>query len=111
MFLGVIAAGVAVYTGLISIPWLTKPPEHSARYYPTDTLAYTWFTLYPSSDQRRVARDIWGRLDDRRAFRNLVEDFEDLVEEETGFEIEEDILTWIGAEISAAVLDFDLGKV
>ena len=108
MFLGVIAAGVAVYTGLISIPWLTKPPEHSARYYPTDTLAYTWFTLYPSSDQRRVARDIWGRLDDRRAFRNLVEDFEDLVEEETGFEIEEDILTWIGAEISAAVLDFDL---
>ena len=101
-------AAAAVYYGLIPIPWLTKPPEHSARYYPPDTLAYTWLTLYPSADQRRDAEEIWGHLDERRAFRDLVRDVEDFVEDETGFDIEDDILTWIGAEVSAAVLDFDI---
>ena len=99
---------VAAYYGLISIPWFAKSPEHSARYYPTDTLAYTWLTLYPSAGQRREAEEIWSRLDERRAFRHLVKDVEDFVEDETEFDIEDDILTWIGAEISAAVMDFDV---
>ena len=107
VFLALGGVAVAAYYGFISIPWLSKPLEHSTRYYPTDTLAYTWFTLYPSNGQRREAEEIWGRLDERRAFRNLVEDFEDFVEDETRFDIEDDILTWIGAEISAAVIDFD----
>ena len=101
---------VAAYYGFISIPWFAKQPEHSARYYPSDTIAYTWLTLYPSADQRRDAEEIWERLDERRAFRDLVKDVEDFVEDETGFDIEEDILTWIGAEVSAAVLDFDIDE-
>ncbi len=106
VFLALGGVAIAAGYGLISIPWLTKPPEHSARYYPTDTLAYTWFTLYPSDGQRREAEEIWGRLDERRAFRDLIKDVEDLVEDETGFDIEDDLLTWIGAEISAAVMGF-----
>ena len=108
VFLALGGVAAAANYGFISIPWLTKHPEHSARYYPTDTLAYTWLTLYPSNGQRRESEEIWGRLDERRAFRNLIEDFEDFVEDETAFDIEDDILTWIGAEFSAAVLDFDL---
>ena len=108
LVLGGVAA--AAYYGFISIPWFAKQPEHSARYYPSDTIAYTWLTLYPSADQRRDAEEIWERLDERRAFRNLVKDVEDFVEDETGFDIEDDILTWIGAEVSAAVLDFDIDE-
>ena len=111
LLVGLLALGgvaAAAFYGFIPIPWLTNPPERSARYYPDDTLAYTWLTLYPSADQRREAEEIWGRLDERRAFRSLVSDVEDFVEDETGFDIEDDILTWIGAEISMAVMDFDV---
>ena len=46
--LGVVAG---IYFGFLPNP-LLKVPEHSARYYPQDTLAYAWVTLYPGGGQR-----------------------------------------------------------
>ena len=37
--LAVIGVGSAVYFGIVSVPWSSAPPEHSARYYPDDVMA------------------------------------------------------------------------
>ena len=47
----VIGLFAGIYFGFIPNLFL-KPPEHSARYYPQDTLAYAWVTLYPGGNQR-----------------------------------------------------------
>ena len=105
--LAVVGVGSAIYFGIVSVPWSATPPEHSARYYPDDVMAYTWFTINPSMGQRGQMLDIWQRLDDMRDFREWVDDLEDEVDDETGIDLEDDVLPWVGGEFSAAILDID----
>ena len=44
--------GLAIYVAIRLAPWGATPPEHSARYYPPDVVAYVWLTLSPSGNQR-----------------------------------------------------------
>ena len=104
----VIAAGVGMYFGFIPNPFISlflKPPGHSARYYPEDTLAYAWLTLYPSDGQQADMQDIWERLNEFRAFRDLVDDLKEELEDETDINFEEDVKPWIGPEMSAGILE------
>ena len=109
---GVTAAGM--WRGFIPIPGPllallagAKEPEYSARYYPTDTLAYAWATLTPGDGQFEDMRDIWGRFNDYPAFADLVDELKDYFEDETGIDFEADVMPWIGPEIAAAVIEID----
>lgn len=102
----VLAVGVVagLYFGIIPNP-LLKPPEHSARYYPQDTLAYAWATLYPEGSQRGQLQELWARFNESRAFRNGLDDLYDAFEAETGADLEQDVLPWIGPEFSVGVIE------
>lgn len=102
----VLAVGIVtgLYFGFIPNP-LLKPPEHSARYYPQDTLAYAWATLYPDGSQRGQMGELWARFNESRAFRNGLEDLYDAFEEETGADLEQDVLPWIGPDFSVGVIE------
>ena len=110
---GIIVA-IGMWRGLIPVPSVLLPllvgggeREHTARYYPPDTLAYVWATLVPAGGQFEELQDIWERLDDSRAFRNLVDLAEDEFEEETGIDFETGVMSWIGPEFSAGLLEAD----
>ena len=55
---------IPVLGRLLSLLAGAKEPEHSARYYPPDTLAYAWATLLPSGGQSDDMRDVWQRFND-----------------------------------------------
>ena len=101
-------AGLALYLGWLPNPWLFfKSSEHSARYYPDNTLAYAWLTLNPGDGQRGHMMDIWNRLEEYSAFREWKDDTQDTIWRETGIDMEDDLLPWFGPEVSLGVLDFD----
>ena len=102
-----VVVGVVVYSGIVSVP-RGSTPEHSARYYPDDIMAYTWFTRDPSMGQRSQMSDIWQRFDGMRDFREWVDDLEDGLDDEVGVNLEDDLLPWLGDEFSAAILDIDM---
>ena len=104
--MGASGYGVAVYLGFFAIPFISNPPEHSARYYPDDVLAYSWMTLNPGGGQRRLMTDMFERLTDISTVREWQEELEDALEDE--FDVEpEDLGAWLGTEMSIAVMDFD----
>ena len=104
----VIGLFAGIYFGFIPNPFL-KPPEHSARYYPQDTLAYAWVTLYPGGNQRGQLRDLWERFNESRAFRNRLDDLFDSVEDETGLDLEQDVFPWAGPDFSMGVIELTDG--
>lgn len=115
IIIGVIAVGAAMYFRLLPIPGPilallvgAKEPEYSARYYPSDTLAYAWVTLTPGDGQFEDMREIWGRFNDYPAFADLIDELRDEFEEDTGIDFEMEVMPWIGPEISAALLDIDV---
>ena len=112
--LAIIGVGLAMYLRFIPIPGPilallvgTRPPEHSARFYPPDTMAYAWVTLVPSGAQLDHMQNTWDQLNEFRAFRRLVDDFRDEFEDETGLNFDDDIASWIGPDASAGFIDYD----
>ncbi len=101
------AVGAAIYFGFIPAFWLYEQPEHSARYYPADSVAYAWMTFNPSDGQRREMMQAWDRLNDIPSFRDVMDEWQELLEGETDIDFEQDVAPWIGPSISAAVMDID----
>ena len=69
MSVAIVAAGM--WQGFVPVPGLllallagAKDSEHSARYYPPDTLAYAWATLLPGGGQYADMRQVWDRFND-----------------------------------------------
>ena len=107
----VVVLTVAYFSGWLSnLVLLTRPAEYSARYYPDDTLLYGWVTLNPGDGQSEQMENIWAGFSDHSAFRNWTDDAEDSILDEYGVDLEDDVLVWIGPEISFAVRDIDLMK-
>ena len=107
VLIGVASVG-AIYFGLIPNPLLRlflDPPERSARYYPQNTEIYAWLTLYPGGSQQAAIKDTWERLNQYQAFRERYEEAQDDFEDLTGINLETDLLSWVGPEISAGVLE------
>lgn len=105
--LGAGAVGAAIYFGFIPVFWLYEQPEQSARYYPADSVAYAWMTFNPSGGQRRDMMQTWDRLNDIPSFRDVMDDWYELLEGETDIDFEQDVAPWIGPSISAEVMDID----
>lgn len=114
LLVAVIIVSIGMWRGWIPIPGVMLPflvgggkPENTARYFPPDTLAYSWATLAPAGGQLKEIQDIRERLDDSRAFRNLVDLAEDEFEEETGIDFETGVMSWIGPEFAVGLLEAD----
>ena len=112
-----IAVGLGMYFRLIPIPGPilallvdAKEPEYSARYYPSDTIAYGWITLVPGEGQVGEMEAIWERFNEYPGFRDLVDELKIDFLTETGIDFEEEVMPWIGPEISAGLIDFDLDQ-
>ena len=111
VFVAVVAVGLAMYFRLIPIPGPilallidAKPPEYSARYYPTDTLAYAWATLVPVDEQLSDMQDIWERFNEYTAFTEFIDEAQEEFEDATGINVETEVQPWIGPEVGAAVI-------
>ena len=114
LVVSVVAVGLAMYFRLIPIPGPllalligSKPPEYSARYYPPDTLAYAWLTLAPGDGQINDMQDIWQRFNEYPAFAEAVDEWRQDFTDETGLDFDEDVMSWLGLEIGAAVVEVD----
>ncbi len=108
------AIALAIYFRVIPVPMAllgvfarTRQPEFSARYYPPDTLAYTWVTLAPRDRQMRYMREIWQGFNEYPGFVSTVDDWKSGFTEETGISFDQDVASWIGPEVSAGILDID----
>ena len=115
VLVAVMAVGLLMYFRLVPIPGPilallvgVKEPEYSARFYPPETIAYGWMTLLPGEGQAADMQDIWERLNEYPGFKDLLEEAKAEFETETGINFDEEVLPWIGPEISGAVIDFDI---
>ena len=108
------AIALGIYFRVIPVPMSllgmfarTRQPEFSARYYPPDTVAYTWLTLAPRGRHLRHMREIWETFNEYPGFVSTIADWKDGFAEETGISFDADIASWIGPTISAGLLDID----
>ena len=100
-----------VLAGILPNPLLRlalNAPEHSARFYPADTVAYSWVTLYPEDGQRDQMMELWDRFNEFEAVTDLIEEWRQESEEEGIYSFEEDIMPWLGADASAGA--FEIGQ-
>ena len=104
--LGLSGYGIAVYLGFFSVPLVSKPAEHSARYYPDDVVSYSWMTLNPGGGQRRHMMQTLERIRDLPTVREWENDLEDVLDDAYNIEFD-DVAAWVGVEMSVAVMDFD----
>ncbi len=107
---GVLIAALAalIYFGIGPNPFIglfLDPPEHSARYYPRDTISYAWITLYPEDGQFDQMMDLLERFNELPEMEEILEDLQDEVEDESGFNFEEELETWVGVEVSVGLLE------
>ncbi len=112
--LAAMAIALGIYFGAIPVPMSllgmfarTTRPEFSARYYPPDTVAYTWATFAPQGRQMRYMRETWDRFNRYPGFVNGVDEAKSRFAEETGINFDRDIATWIGPTMSAGLLNLD----
>ena len=106
------AIALAIYFRVIPVPMYllgmfarTRQTEFSARYYPQDTVAYTWITLMPRGRQMRYVREIWQQFNEYPGFVDTVDDWKSEFSEETGISFDDDVAPWIGPTLSAGILD------
>ena len=116
LLIAIALAGLAMWRGLLPAPAPllallagARAPEHSARFYPENTIAYAWATLVPEHGQLPQMQEIWQGFNDFPAFRDLVKDAQEEFQGETGIDIADEILPWAGAEIAIGLLDFEAG--
>ena len=98
-----IIAGVAV---VIFLSNLSGSGEATARYLPARTEAYISINLRPGLGQLNRGRQVISKLESE----DVREKFEDAFDDwkiETGIDFEEDVASWIGTDITFAVLDDD----
>ena len=96
--------GVVPVPGFIWSPLTgAKSPEHSASYYPSDTLMYAWLTLAPGGGQFDDSREIWNRFNEIPEFETLYDEFQEEFEEDVEYDFE-DLKEWAGPDISAAIV-------
>ena len=97
------AVALAVY---FLVPGLRgSEPESTARYFPEDTFIYGWATFSPSLGQGKRMLDLWNRFEELPRFEEAVEDLLDDLEEETGIDFKEDVLPWVGPDLSLGVMN------
>ena len=81
------------------------PPDQTAKFLPDNTQIYFSLNFNPSNEQLRKLRDIFDRFREHPNFQDQIDDLLDEAEEETGIDVQEAVLPWLGPEVAVAVLD------
>ena len=81
-------------------------PEHQARYYPRDTIAFVWVTLVPEQGQKNRMTEIFQELSEYRSVEDWIEKLEEATEEFTGTNQATDIKRWLGPDLSAGIIQW-----
>lgn len=106
VYLLVIAVIVVVVVVFLFVRGLSQAGEVTAEFIPSSALVYSSINLRPGV----------GQIDNAREFGNLLrtDDFKDEeeqiledIEDETGFHPMDDIMPWLGTDVSFALLDLD----
>ena len=106
----VVTLSALVFFQILPNPFLDlliTPPEHSAHYYPRNTLVYTWLTLNPEKDQREQMIELWDHFNEIPEVEDDIEDWWDRLERQYHLNLEDDVTTWIGPDIAVSLLDID----
>ena len=100
----IVAAVVAVVVVLLLMRGMSRPGEATARFLPADTEVYISVNLRPGPEQMGLAHNVIDRLqtDD---FLDRRDDLLDDAEDETGIHFLDDVTSWIGTDVSLALLD------
>ena len=100
----IVAAVVVVVVVLLLLRGMSRPGEATARYLPADTQVYISVNLRPGPEQMGLARNVIDRpqTDD---FLDRRDDLLDDAEDETGIHFLDDVTSWIGTDVSLALLD------
>ena len=97
------AAAVAVYLLLPGIRG--SEPENTARYFPGDTVIYIWATFSPGIGQGKRVLDLWNRFEELPKFEEEVDALLEDLEKETGIDFEEEVLPWVGPDLSLGLMN------
>ena len=106
----VLAIGAAVGVGVyffIQTQSLSHPPEETAKFLPEDTALYVSVNLRPGADQLMKARDVLALFQENPKFQEKLDEVYEDIEEETGIDVEQDLLPWLGPEIAVAIPTFE----
>ena len=97
---------VAVVAVFLFFQRLSRPGETTARFLPSNALAYASINLRPGVQQLRHGRDVIATLQ-TDALVERRDELLDELEDETGIDFIDDIANWIGESVSFALLDVD----
>ena len=100
------AVGVGAYF-LIQTQSLSHPPEETAEFLPAETSFYASMNLRPGAGQLMKARDILDLFESNPKFEEKLDELYGEIEKETGVDVEEELLPWLGPEIAVAVPSFE----
>ena len=106
----VLVLGAAVAVGVylfLQAQSLSHPPEETAKFLPEETALYVSVNLRPGADQLIKARDVLELFRENPKFQEKLDEVYGDIEEETGIDVEEDLLPWLGPEIAVAIPAFE----
>ena len=102
----VAVAAIAAVAAYSLIPGMeSSEPEGTARYFPEDTFIYSWATFSPGIGQGKPMLELWDRFEELPKFRDAVDDLLEDLEEETGIDFEEEVLPWVGPDLSFGLMN------
>lgn len=97
------AVALAVY---FLVPGIRgSEPEGTARYFPEDTFIYSWATFSPGIGRGKQMLDLWDRFEELPGFEAAVDDLLKDLQEETGIALREDVLPWVGPDLSLGLMN------
>ena len=101
-----VLAVTAVVVVILFLRSLSQPAEATARFIPDDAPVYVSFNFRPGLNQISRGRDVMSLLKTNK-YVELRDDLLEQVEDETGLHLLEDIQSWLGTDVSFALLDAD----
>ena len=104
----VLILGTAIGVGLYFFTQsLSHPSEETAKFLPMETSFYVSMNSRPGAGQLIKAKAILDLFTENPKFEEKLDELYEDIEEETGINIKEDLLPWLGSEIAFAVPTFD----
>ena len=105
VLVAIVGAGVGLtYYNKIRV---SHPAEETAAYVPASTALYLSFNMRPGASQLSRFRRILERFQENPNYQDRIDDGLNRIEEESGFDLREDLFPWIGPELAVAIVDFN----
>ena len=101
--MGAVAAAAVII--VLAVGGKAHPSEQTAKFFPGGTQIYFSFNLRPGNDQLRAFRDIVDRFREHPEFQRKIDDALDEADGETGIDLEQEVLPWLGPEIGIGLVD------